>query len=391
MFERFVGKKIIASAKKYRAIALVGPRQSGKTTLAKAIFPGHEYISLENPDIRLRAISDPRSFISNIKASAILDEVQNSPDLFSYLQEVLDDKKDTRQFILTGSNSFQLNEKIAQSLAGRIRIFHVLPLLRDELPVSARPKSLNQLLITGLYPRIYDEALDPYEWFSNYYQTYLQKDIKSILNVSDSIQFDRFVRMCAGRSGQLGDYSAIASEVGISQPTAVRWTSVLESSYITFRLAPHFKNFNKKIIKTPKLYFYDTGLLCQLLKITSTDQLAIHPMRGSVFENYVVSEAVKTFHSVGLDSPAYFWRDQHGHEIDLIIDSGGKLIPFEIKSGATFQESWLKNLDWFGKLQPLPAGKMIYGGEQSFDAGAIRVLPWHDLYREFLKIARTEI
>ena len=379
MFDRDLEDKIKSTSRKYKLIALIGPRQSGKTTLAKKAFPKHGYFSLENPDVKFRAHNDPRSFLESLPKESILDEIQNAPELFSYLQEIVDDKEDPRRFVLTGSNSFQLNEKISQSLAGRIRIFTVLPLTLNEIPLSIRPNDINQLLVTGFYPRIYDEDLGANEWFESYYQTYLQKDIKSIINVSDTNQFDRFVRLCAGRIGGLTDYSAIASDVGVAQPTAVRWASVLESSFITFRLAPHFNNFGKRLVKSPKLYFYDTGLLCQLLRIKTIDQLDVHPLRGPIFENFVIAECIKQVFSAGEQPGLYFWRDQHGHEIDLIIESGHSLIPVEIKSGATFHPNWLTNLNWFSKLQPEVSGYVVYGGTQPFQHQGHKIVPWHNL------------
>jgi len=379
MFDRTLEAKILAVSKKYKVVAMVGPRQSGKTTLAKKVFPSHAYISLENPDVRLRALSDPRSFLDALPENSILDEIQNTPELFSYLQEIVDNKNDPRRFILTGSNSFQLNEKISQSLAGRIRIFSILPLTLNELPISVKNQSVDQLMLTGGYPRIYDENLDPSEWFESYYQTYLQKDVKEIVNVADTNQFDRFVRLCAGRIGGLTDYSAIASEVGVSQPTAMRWTSVLESSFITFRLSPHFNNFGKRLIKSPKLYFFDTGLACQLLRISTCDQLMHHPLRGAIFENFIIAECMKLTYNKGVQPGLYFWRDQHGHEIDLIIDKGTELVPVEIKSGATFHADWLKNIEWFNNLNPRETSFLVYGGKEKFTSRKTQVTSWANL------------
>jgi predicted AAA+ superfamily ATPase len=376
MFDRSLKVQILAASKNYKTLALIGPRQSGKTTLAKMAFPDHNYVSLENPDSRFRAASDPKGFLAALSSDTILDEIQNVPEIFSYLQEIIDTKSDKRQFILTGSNSFQLSNKISQSLAGRIRIFTILPLMYSEIPVALRALTLDETLLKGFYPRIYDEMLQPAEWFDSYYQTYLQKDVRQIINVSDAMQFDRFVRLCAGRVGSLADYSTIAYEVGVSQPTAVRWASVLESSFVTFRLMPHFRNFGKRIIKSPKIYFYDTGLLCQLLRIQTEDQLKLHPFRGAIFENLIVSECLKQYYNKGLTPPLYFWRDQHGHEIDLVIDSGNELIPFEIKSGATFQPDWCKNLHWFSKLQNTTKKHLIYSGDSEFEYQGITVWPW---------------
>jgi uncharacterized protein len=379
MYKRSLEKYINSDLKKYKAIALVGPRQSGKTTLAKICAKDFSYINLENPDHLARAIDDPRLFLKSCKKSTILDEIQNAPELFSYLQEILDKKTDPRKFILTGSNSFQLNEKISQSLAGRIRIFNVLPLTLQELPDSLLPNDLDDLLLKGMYPRIYDENLDANDWFADYYQTYIQKDIKQVINVADSNQFDRFVRLCAGRVAQLGDYASVASEVGVSQPTAVRWASVLESSFITFRLQPHFKNFNKKIIKSPKIYFYDSGLLCQLLRIRTPEVLLTHPLRGEIFENFIVSEALKSFKSHSLESPLYYWRDQHGHEIDLVVDKSDYFHCVEVKSGSTFQKDWLKNLRWFKKLSSSSKLALIYGGDEDFEFQEVAVSSWRNL------------
>jgi predicted AAA+ superfamily ATPase len=380
MFARTLEPKILSSSLQYRIVALIGPRQSGKTTLAKKAFPDHTYFSLENPDLRLRAVDDPRRFLDGLPPLSILDEIQHVPELFSYLQEIVDDKSDPRRFILTGSNSFQLNEKISQSLAGRIRIFSILPLSLCELPQSIKSKPVEELLVSGGYPRIYDEGLNPSEWFESYYQTYLQKDVKEIINVSDTNQFDRFVRLCAGRISTLTDYNSVASEVGVSQPTAVRWSSVLESSFITFRLSPHFKNFGKRLIKSPKLYFYDTGLVCQLLRIRTADQLENHPLRGAIFENFVISECMKNSFNQGIQPAIYFWRDKHGHEIDLMIDRGHDLFPIEIKSGSTFNADWLKNLEWFDQLQPTTKSALVYNGKVKFEHYKTVCHPWQNIH-----------
>lgn len=378
MFKRAISAKISEYRHKYRAIALIGPRQSGKTTLARHEFPDHQYLSLENPDTRSRAIEDPRNFLGSIKGDSILDEVQYVPDLLSYLQEHLDDKSDKRQFILTGSNSFKLNQKISQSLAGRVRLLKILPFFRTELPPQERPEDLNKSLLFGGYPRIYDEKLNPSDWFADYFNTYIQKDVRAILEVDNLVQFDRFVRLSAGRAGQLTNFSSLASDVGLKQPTAARWMSVLEASFIVFRLEPHFKNFNKRITKSPKIYFYDTGLLCYLLKIRNSEQLDLHPLRGAIFENWVVSELTKAYFSKAEEPPLFFWRDQHGHEVDIILDLSTRLHPVEVKSGTTFKSEWLGQLEWFNKLQDYRHSSLIYGGEENFSHSETKICSWQN-------------
>ena len=381
MFTRHLTSLIEKASTKYKAIALVGPRQSGKTTLAKACFPDHQYISLEDPDHKLRASEDPKGFLRAIPGNCILDEVQNSPHIFSYLQGILDSEKDTRQFVLTGSNSFRLNAKISQSLAGRIRIFSVLPLTYSEIPLHKQPSQLYPALWSGSYPRIYNEGLDPNIWCADYYKTYVQKDVRELSSVADLGQFDKFMRILAGRTGQLTQFSSMASEVGVSQPTIVRWMGIVESSFLAYRLAPHFRNFNKRVIKTPKVYFYDTGLLCYLLRIRSPDQLEFHPLRGAIFENFVVSEIQKSYFAKALEPNTYFWRDQHGHEIDVTIDLSNILYPVEIKMGSTLSTDWLRQLRWLNQLQSYDTGSVIYGGDDSFDFHNYKIVPWSQIHK----------
>lgn len=379
MFQREITVKLRSYAEKYRAIAMIGPRQSGKTTLSRACFSDYEYYSLENPDIRTRAKEDPKGFLSSIRSNCILDEVQHTPDIFSYLQGILDDPLDKRRFIVTGSNGFQLNEKISQSLAGRIRILTILCLQRSEIPAHLQPKGINNSLWQGCFPRIFNEGLHAAEWYAEYYNTYIQKDLRDLLRIDNLTLFDKFVRICAGRTAQLCNFSSIATEVGISQPTAIKWASVMEASFLLFRLEPHFKNFNKRLTKSPKLFFCDTGLVCFMLRITPPEQLESHPLRGAIFETWVVNEMIKTYRNRAEEPPLYFWRDQHGHEVDIIIDKSTHLHPIEVKSAETIRPEWLQNADWLNKLQGHSLSTLIYGGNDSFVFKNCEVRSWKDI------------
>ncbi|MFY7928332.1 MAG: ATP-binding protein [Oligoflexus sp.] len=379
MFPRAIEALTLKTIERYRALTLIGPRQSGKTFLSRyRLFKDYHYISLENPDTRQRALTDPRGFIATLRGGTILDEIQRTPDLLSYLQEILDDPQDDRKFILTGSNSLLMSSKIAQSLAGRTRILKILPLSFDEIPDHARPTSVDDLMFRGSYPRLYNEPLEASEWYGDYFQTYVEKDIRDLLQIENLVMFDRFVRVAASRVGQLVNFNSMAGEIGLSQPTMVRWMSVLEASFIIFTLAPHFKNFSKRLTKSPKIYFYDTGLLCWLLGIRSPHQLQNHPLRGSIFENLMISEALKRFSQVGRDPPLYFWRDQHGHEVDLVIDRSTFLECVEIKSSQTFHPEFVAQIKWLNNLQNHNGGTVLYSGAESFTYQDIEIRRWDD-------------
>ena len=380
MYKRTIEPYLSEVASKYKCITLIGPRQSGKTTLAKKAFKEFEYYNFENPDIRNMALYDPRKFLSGIKRSVILDEIQKVPEIVSYLQEILDNKKDKRQFILTGSNNLKISEKISQSLAGRTRILEILPFGRNEFPAKVRHKDIDSVLFYGSYPKIYNEHLDPTEWLSDYLVTYVEKDIRNLIYIKNLRAFDSYLRLVAGRVGQLVNFSSLSNDAGVTHPTAQKWLSALEASYICFILQPHFKNFNKRITKAPKVYFYDTGLLCYLLRIKNIDQLAVHPLRGVIFENWVISEYLKHFANKGREAALYFWRDQHGHEIDLAIDQGTHLDLIEIKSGMTFNADYFKNINWLNKLQERDNGICIYGGDKLINLGNQKVVPWAKIF-----------
>lgn len=381
MYRRALGPKVVDAFARYAAVVLLGPRQSGKTTLARELFPDFAYVSLEDPDVRLQATEDPRSFLAREPIrSLILDEVQRAPELLSYLQSILDDPTNTRRFVLTGSHNLLLAEKVAQTLAGRTRLFTLLPLSNRELFDSHAytEQSLDERMFFGGYPRIYDKKLNPTEWLGQYYATYVERDVRAVSNIGDLDTFDRFVRLLAGRVGQLLNLSSLGADCGVAQPTAAAWLSVLKTSYVAMTLSPYFRNFGKRVIKSPKPYFFDTGLLCYLLRIANPQQLAVHPLRGAIFENWVVIETLKAFTHAGDEAPLYFWRDTRGHEVDLVLDRGSYLDAIEVKSSATFHPSFTEGLEFFSTLQERPGGSIRYGGDVSFAHRGFDVRGWRD-------------
>jgi uncharacterized protein len=368
-------------SKGYPLIGITGPRQSGKTTLARHAFPDRPYVSLEDPDTRELAERDPRGFLQGYREGAVIDEAQRCPDLFSYLQGMVDRDPHPGRFVLTGSQQFGLMSGISQSLAGRIALVHLLPFTYGECYGNAQsPSELDEILFTGLYPPVHDRDLAPHLWYANYLQTYIERDVRQLVNIRDLSNFQRFVRLCAGRTGQLLNLSDLASDCGITHNTARSWISILEASYILFLLQPHHRNFNKRIIKTPKLYFYDAGLAAWLLAIQNPTQLNTHSMRGALFETFVIGEMMKARFNSGLPGHLYFWRDRSGIEIDVLIQSGEQLQPVEIKSGQTLNQDYFKGLrKWLAIAGPLAEDPiLIYGGDQTLTHFGIRVLPWRD-------------
>lgn len=369
-------------AKGYPVLALTGPRQSGKTTLARAVFCSHPYVTLENPAQREFAQSDPQGFLNKYTDGALIDEAQRCPELFAWLQGVVDQQQRPAHFILTGSQQFGLMSGITQSLAGRVALLNLLPFSAGELrQASLLPPSLDEAIFKGGYPPLYDRSLEPGIWYANYVQTYVERDVRQLINVRDLSQFQRFLRLCAGRTGQLLNLSALGDDAGLSHNTAREWISVLEASYIIHRLPPHHQNFNKRLVKTPKLYFHDTGLAAWLLGIESAAQVASHPLRGALFETWVVADYLKKRLNTARPSNLSFWRDRSGHEVDLLVEQGGQLLAIEIKSGATPGKDATRGLDQWHKLTGDQASQsmLVYGGDETQSRTHVSIVPWHAL------------
>ena len=387
MIQRIAKTKLIELAKSFKIVNLTGPRQSGKTTLVRSVFTEKPYVSLENPDMRIFAIEDPRGFLNTYKNGAIFDEIQRAPELFSYLQEIVDSSKEKGKYILTGSNNYLLQQSISQSLAGRIGSMTLLPFSLEELNEYEVPESDDELMLKGFYPPVYDQQIPIRDWTQNYIRTYIEKDVRQIKNISNLFVFERFMSLLAGRSGQELNYSSLSVEAGVDIKTIQSWIGILESSYIVYLLKPHYKNFNKTIVKRPKLYFYDTSLACSLLRIYNVDQLQTHPLRGALFENMVVSEFMKQYANLGLLPGIFYWRDKTGHEIDVIIDFEGKLFPIEIKSGETINSDFFKNLKYWSKLSGINNSVLIYAGkEKQIRSNGTEVNNWRSYLQNLKQI-----
>lgn len=381
MIYRAIEKKIRYFAEQYPVITLTGPRQSGKSTLLKEAFPDYKYISLEDPDIRAVAENDPRGFLSIYNSKSIIDEAQHVPQLFSYIQTLVDKENESGMYILSGSQNLLLMESVSQSLAGRTAILKLLPFSKDEIDILRPYQKLNTYLYTGSYPRIYDKNLKASEFYSFYIQTYVERDVRLLKNVTDLNLFIKFIQLCAGRIGQLLNINSLANECGISVPTANSWISILETGYIIYLLRPHHKNFNKRVVKSPKLYFYDTGLLSSLLGMNDEKQIETHYLRGEIFENWVINEIIKNHYNKGIQPKIYFWRDSNGNEVDLLLEKDGKTFAFEIKSSATLRLDYFKGLKLWQKLSQCSKDDMsvIYGGEQNFLTENGKFLSWSEL------------
>ena len=384
MFSREILSEFKMLSEQYRVITITGPRQAGKTTLSKLAFPDRKYISLEDPDIRNIAENDPRAFFRMNPDRLIIDEIQRVPKLLSYIQTIVDEKQMMGQFILTGSHQLELNEAISQSLAGRTALLNLYPMSIEELSNNNVFMTRDEYLISGFMPAVHKGKMEPSRYYRNYFQTYVERDVRRMINLKDISLFETFIRLCAGRIGQLLNVNSLASDVGVNSNTIKHWLSILEASYIILRLKPYYENLGKRLVKSPKLYFTDVGLASYLLGLETKEQVSRDPLRGQLFENMVVMELIKARANRGKDPEMYFYRDSNGNEVDVIFKQGRQLLPIEIKSAETFDKSFFKGLKYFKKIagEKSREGDLIYSGEISFESEqGITVRNFEDSYQ----------
>jgi len=386
MYQRIIIDEIKTLSKEFRIISVLGPRQAGKTTLCRLIFPDYHYVSLEDPDTRLYADEDPRGFLSEYSKYVIFDEIQRSPKLLSYIQTIVDQDNVMAQFILTGSHQLELSAAISQSLAGRTALVTLLPLSMSELNTTdttdtTETVDLNQQLLEGFMPGKHANKINTARFYRSYFQTYVERDVRQIINLKDSTKFEKFVRLCAGRVGQLFNQASLANEVGVSGKTISDWLSVLEASFVVYRLQPYHENIGKRLIKSPKLYFIDTGLAAWLLGIETSTQMQRDPLRGNLFENLVVVEQLKSMLNQGKDPRLFFYRDSHGNEVDLVIQKANTLQPIEIKSSQTWHSSFLKGINHFKGVfgDRVVSELVIYGGDKGRRNESYQLLPYKNM------------
>ncbi len=375
IIERTLSKELLEAAAEYPVVTVLGPRQSGKTTLVKTVFPGKTYRSLEAPDMRQRALEDPRGFLAELKGGAILDEVQRTPQLLSYIQEIVDMNSDTGQFILTGSHQPMLHQAVSQSLAGRTAILNLMQFSLEELAFYNKKWNAFELCCTGFFPRLHDRNLSPARFFSSYIQTYVERDVRSLMNLKNITNFQSFLLLLAGRTGQLLNLANISNDTGVSSTTIRSWIDVLKASFMVIELPSYHVNIRKRVVRSPKIYFTDTGLLCYLLGIGSSAQLKRDPLRGSIYENLLIMEVLKTRLNKGIRPDLYFYRDSNGNEVDLLIPHGGSIQPVEIKSSSTFTPGFIKGIS---SLQKQLGGRcrngiVFYNGEKEFSFRDTRI------------------
>jgi hypothetical protein len=375
MITRDITKELVQSAAEYPVVTILGPRQSGKTTLVRMTFPDKPYFSLEDPDVRIAAEADPRGFLGQMGDGGVLDEVQRLPALLSYLQRMVDKNKKRGRFILTGSHQPPLHEAISQSLAGRTAMLTLWPFSFDELsPYDPKPAPFD-LIVRGCFPRLHEEKLDPRRFFNGYLQTYVERDVRALIQLRDLSQFQKFLTLLAGRVGQVVNLASLGNDVGASGTTIRNWLSVLKATYIVFELPPFFENIQKRVIKSPKIFFTDVGLAAFLLGIHTAEQAARDPLRGNLYENLIIADIMKGAFNKGIRPELYFFRDSHGNEVDLLIREKSTLTPVEIKSAATFSADFVKGLDRFQALgiKRLTAGAVLYNGDQAFNVRGVRI------------------
>ena len=384
MINRLITSELKLLMKEYPVVTITGPRQAGKTTLAKSTYPDYTYCNLESPEIRALAQKDAKAFFSQFKPPLIIDEIQHVPELLSYIQVMTDEKKENGLFIITGSQQLLLNEKISQSLAGRTALLTLLPLSIKELKMHGVQMDRDQYIFKGFLPRIYDQNQDSTRAYRNYFQTYIERDLRQLIQIKDLSLFEVFLKLLAGRVGQLINLSMLANEVGVSSKTLNEWLSILEASYIVYRLRPYYENFGKRMIKSSKIYFTDVGLLRYLLGINTESQISRDPLFGQIFENLVIIELLKHQLNKGEEPNLYFYRDSNHTEVDVIHQAGRQLIPIEIKSAMTFNKNFVKGVSYFQKLSPKATkGYVIYSGDLVFDSDDYSVLNFVDVYKIF--------
>ena len=378
---RHARERLLDAARQQLVVGITGPRQAGKTTLVRSCFPNHAYLNLEDPELFAFAQRDPKGFLAR-SGGMMIDEVQRVPALLSVIQTIVDDDPQPGRFIITGSQVFALSAAISQSLAGRIALITLLPFSLSELTTAGRaPDRLDTLLITGGYPPLYDRYLPPRYWLADYITTYIERDVRQVLQIRDLAAFQRFVTLCAGWVGQLVNLSSLATDAGVTVNTAKSWLGVMQSSGLIYLLQPHHRNFRKRLVKTPKLHWLDSGLCCRLLSIQDADHLATHPARGAIFESWVFSELLKGRYQRGESANLFFWRNHVGEEIDLLADHGQTLLPIECKSGATIASDWLTGLSRWQKLAGATAEPplLIHGGSSTGIREGVRLIPWHEV------------
>ncbi len=383
MVNRFLTDKIKSLLTKYPVVTITGPRQSGKSTLLKNTFTDYKYVSLEDPDMRNFASNDPRGFLATYPNKTIIDEAQKVPQLFSYIQTVIDNANKTGMYILAGSQNFLLLEAVSQSLAGRTAVLKLLPFSLAEMKNGGIAiKDVDSQIYNGSYPRLYDKDIPPQDYYPYYIQTYVERDVRQVKNIGDLNKFEKFVKLCAGRIGQVLNVSSLANDCGISVSAANSWLSVLETSYICYLLKPDYNNFSKRLIKSPKLYFYDTGLACSLLDIKSAEQVSMHFLKGGLFENLVLTEFLKHYYNQGLVPDLTFFRDSSGNEIDIIDNVDGKQLAYEVKAGSTYSPDYFKGIIKWQGFSGYPSDNctVVYTGDMEMKTSNGRVVNFANLW-----------